>query len=101
MSDKYILVGKKPTPVAALMEWANWFEMANRRVALDVVGEARISTCFLGLNHQFGGGPPILFETMVFGGTLDGEQERCSTWEQALAQHAEMLQRVQGEPQDA
>jgi len=49
---------------------------------------------FLGLNHSFGEGPPLLFETMVFGGALDQEQARYTTWEQAEAGHKQMLARV-------
>lgn len=32
-------------------------------------------------------GPPIVFETMIFGGANDEYQERCSTWEEAEAMH--------------
>jgi hypothetical protein len=46
-----------------------------------------VSTVFLGINHQFGNGPPLLFETMIFGGQHDGYQQRCSTLEQAKQQH--------------
>ena len=48
-----------------------------------------VSTFFLGLDHAFGGGPPLLFETMIFGMPERSEeyQERCSTWEQAEAMH--------------
>lgn len=49
---------------------------------------------FLGIDHNWGVGPPLLFETMVFGGWLDGEQERCSTWDEAEAQHKTMVLRV-------
>lgn len=46
---------------------------------------------FLGLDHQFGDGPPLLFETMVFKGesAFAGEEfcERCSTWTEAEAMH--------------
>ena len=93
MNDKYILDGHKAVPVD-LMTWAEWYEKADRKVAKDTVGESCISTVFLGINHQWGEGPPLLFETMVFDGPLDGEQERCSTWEQAEAQHAAMVEKV-------
>lgn len=89
MSDKYILDGKTPVP-ADLMTWARWFETAgtSRIVAKTEVGDMNVSTVFLGLNHAFGGGPPLLFETMIFGGPPDQDyQERCSTWEQAEAMH--------------
>lgn len=53
---------------------------------------ARVSTVFLGLDHNFGsGGPPILWETMIFNvETEDGYQfqERYSTREEAIAGHA-------------
>jgi hypothetical protein len=32
-----------------------------------------------GLNHRFGPGYPILFETMIFGGPLNGEQWLTAT----------------------
>lgn len=64
------------------------------RVAETYIDDVRVSTVFLGVDHSFDGGPPLLFETMVFGGPLDEEQERCSTWAQAEAMHAAMCDRV-------
>lgn len=95
MNIKYILDGHKAVPVD-LMTWAAWYEKADRAVAKTAVGESRISTVFLGVDHQWGEGPPLIFETMVFDGPLDGEQERCSTWEEAEAQHAAMVEKVKG-----
>lgn len=86
----YILDGHTPVPVP-LLEWASWFNVENRRVADDVVGEVRVSTVFLGIDHAFGNGPPLLFETMIFGGEHDEDQRRYSTWGEAAAGHAEML----------
>jgi hypothetical protein len=94
MSDKYILKGREAVPAADLMEWANWYETADRNVARSQIGDVKVSTVFLGLNHQWGKGPPILFETMVFGGPLDQEQERYSTWDHAVAGHDAMCERV-------
>lgn len=51
MTNKYILDGKSVKP-ASLMEWANWFETADRRVAKDTIGDVDISTVFLGVDHQ-------------------------------------------------
>jgi hypothetical protein len=93
MSDqKYVLDGKTPKPVD-LMTWARWFETADRHVAKEEVGSMRVSTVFLGLDHSFGDGPPLLFETMIFGMPegQDEYQERCSTWEQAEAMHERAL----------
>ena len=58
-----------------------------RRVASTVVGKAHVSTVWLGLDHQFGEGPPLIFETMVFGGDLDQHQWRYSTEAQAVEGH--------------
>lgn len=93
MSDKYILDGHKAVP-ATLMEWAKWYETADRTVAKTQIGDVNVSTVFLGLDHSFGYGPPQLFETMAFGGELDQEQERYSTWDQAIAGHDVMCARV-------
>ena len=59
-----------------------------------MIGQVRVSTVFLGLNHAFGDGPPLWFETMVFGGELDQEQERYSTIEQARLGHAQICDKV-------
>jgi hypothetical protein len=77
------------------MEWAKWFEKIDRRrVGRDEFGDVSVSTVFLGVDYGFGGGPPILFETMVFGGALDGEIERYSTWDEAVEGHKKMIERV-------
>jgi hypothetical protein len=70
------------------LSWAKSFEsMADRRVALTRRGHVSVSTVFLGLNHQFGNGPPMVFETLVMGGRHDGRMERYSTWDDALLGH--------------
>jgi len=51
-----------------------------------------ISTVFLGLDHSFGSGPPLLFETMVFNGPCDGEQRRTPDWTAAAAGHRETVE---------
>lgn len=58
------------------------------------VGDVRVSTVFLSVNHQWEPGPPILFETMVFGGKHDDFQERYETWEQAKAGHQRAVEMV-------
>jgi hypothetical protein len=71
-----------------------WTE-EHRRVGKTRVGTLDISTVFIPIDMSYGrGGPPIVFETMVFNTTgeedvygLDLYMERCSTWDQAVAQH--------------
>ena len=87
MNKHYILDGHKVVPVD-LMTWAKWFEKEERHIAKSGDRDKTwVSTVFLGLDHQYGEGPPLLFETMIFGGEHDQYQERCSTWEQAQAMH--------------
>lgn len=94
MNRYYILdENKEPIPVDAL-EWATWYETAERHVGDTTIGDARISTVFLGLDHSFGHGKPLIYETMVFGGALDQECRRYSTRQEALDGHAEMVKRV-------
>jgi hypothetical protein len=94
----YVLDGKEPRAVDDLLEWAGWFESANRRVARTEIGDAEVSTVFIGLDHCFGfKGPPILFETMVFadGHPLDEIQLRYSTWAEAETGHIEVCEQLQ------
>jgi len=60
------------------------------------IGESiRISTVFLGINHNYSRHEePILFETMVFGGRYDEEQERYTTWEKAEIGHKQWVKKV-------
>ena len=60
---------------------------AARRVDVTTIGDARVSTVWLGLDHSFGYGPPVIFETMIFGGEHDQWQNRYCTEEEALAGH--------------
>jgi len=94
MSEHYILEGREPKP-ADLMTWGKWFETAERHVDDTWIGNVRISTVFLGLDHSFSEGSPLLFETLVFGGELADEMERYETYEQAEDGHKKMVARVE------
>lgn len=89
----YVLgVDGEPVKVDDLMVWAEWFESANRQVASDSVGDVIVSTVFLGLDHNWNnGGDPVLWETMIFGGSHDGYCDRYSSRAEALAGHASAL----------
>ena len=106
MSDLYDRAGQPITmdQYAALMQ-------ANedpRRVALDTVGDIRLSTVWLGINHAYGSGPPIIFESMTF--TDEGDDPhgwdtfcwRYATEAQALAGHDAILAvlRAHGHPDE-
>ncbi|MEU6674851.1 hypothetical protein [Streptomyces sp. NPDC046925] len=58
----------------------------------DPAVDLLVSTVWLGLNHQFGDGPPLLFETMVFGSERTEQYtDRYSTLAEAEAGHAETV----------
>lgn len=96
MSDKFILdADGNPRPEPDLMKWARWIETASRSVANDRIGDSTVSTVFLALDYQVDTGPPLLWETMVFGGPLNQATDRCAgSREQAEAMHARMVDRV-------
>lgn len=112
MEDKYILDGHKVVVCNDLMTWAKWFETADRDVNKTFIGieawkcwlgkpfkikrfePVKVSTIFLGIDHSFGNGPLQLFETMIFGGKLDQEMWRYSTWEEAEKGHQTAVNKV-------
>lgn len=65
-----------------------------RRVALDQIGPYRVSTVWRGVDYAWGeGGPPVIFETMVFGPAddlNDIDVVRYSTEAEATAGHEEV-----------
>lgn len=96
MSIYFVLDEKgEPQAEADVLTWGAWMEHGDRVVARDEIAESTISTVFLGMDHSFGVGAPILWETMVFGGPLNDSQDRCrGSREQAEAMHARMVAKV-------
>lgn len=104
MTDRYILdANGDPQPCEDWQTWGQFMESRDaRRVAVDMDEgnetdgtRVRVSTIFLGVDHRWGDdGPPVLWETMVFGGVLDGEMDRYTSRAAALAGHQAMCQRV-------
>lgn len=95
MNKKYILKDKVPVEVFDLSEWGMWFETNSRIVASDMIRGVHISTVFLGLDHNYTlEGPPILFETMIFGGMYNQYQQRYRTYEGAEGGHKKAVQMV-------
>lgn len=91
---RYVLRDKLAVACETPLQWAIEFERADRRVATTRLKFHRISTVFLGLDHALGEGPPLVFETMVFGeGDCkdDSDCDRYSTWEEAEQGHKAMV----------
>jgi hypothetical protein len=91
----YVLDGKTPVPVPNVLKWSKWFSNANRIVKQYRIEDVGISTVFMWFDHRwFGDGPPLLFETMVFGGSRDGQMYRYSSWDDAEIGHEMEVKRV-------
>jgi len=92
MMDKYILdENGEPVLEDDIHVWGRWFEdIDNRRVAYDEKGPVSVSTVFLGLDHRRlgDGGSPLLWESMVFDDSWEGEtQERYTSAADAIEGH--------------
>lgn len=75
-----------------IQEWSVIFEDHDaRKVGDDTIEDGaedvRVSTVLLGLDHSWGKGPPLIFETMIFGGPHDNFCTRYATKQQALDGH--------------
>jgi hypothetical protein len=82
-----------PCDLATFLEWA--LTVGDLHLGYDTVGDMLISTVFLGADFRFfGDGPPILWETMIIGGPLHGEQRRYTSADEARTGHAEFVARA-------
>ncbi len=95
---KFMLIDGKIVKTKDLLLWGRWMEKhSDRVIERTTVDGVDISTVFLGLDHNWGGnGPPILFETMIFGGEHDEYCDRCATLAQARKMHTRALWLVRG-----
>ena len=114
MSYYYILDAENDlVPVQTWDEYWAWLDrereargqqtpIATLQVARDVWGERPncVSTVFLGLDHNWGDGPPAVFETMVFTNEADDSgQWRYSSWDEAVAGHGAVVSALRnGQP---
>jgi hypothetical protein len=97
----YILVGKK-VKVVTLLEWAEYMSNLDpyfRHVArtffiVDSTEYCNLSTVFLGIDHALGESHPILFESMIFGGSKDEQMRRYYDWDEAEIGHGELTEQV-------
>lgn len=68
----------------------------------DLAKTFDVSTVWLGIDHGFGEGAPVIFETMVFAeGSEDQDCRRYTTEDQAKAGHVEMVTVVAATLDDA
>lgn len=96
MGELYILCDGQPVREPDKDIWERWFEQngAICKIADDEIMEVRVSTSFLGVDYGRGDGPPLVFETLVFGGRSDGDTQRYATRDEALAGHLKIVERL-------
>lgn len=87
LGQTYKLVDKVPVPcsIDECILFSSNFK--DRIIAKDSFDGVEVSTVFLTMDHSFGKGEPILFETMILGGQYNDYQWRYSTYEEAEAGH--------------
>lgn len=102
INRKYILdTNGEVQECTDLNTWAKWLESSNDRViAICEKNGVKVSTVFLGLDHSFIGGPPVLFETVVFGGEHDQKMDRYCTKKKAEKGHKQWCLKVFGEEKE-
>jgi hypothetical protein len=86
-------------------QWSALRKAGGIHVGLTRLGQlGDVSTVWLGLDHGWAGGPPVIFETLVFGGPLEGEMVRYTNKDAARFGHDFMVMRLTnlaGEPERA
>jgi hypothetical protein len=83
----------EPVAVSDSSEWERWCERTDRGVARTVVAaDVVVLTAFSGVDEGLSEQPPLLFETRVFGGVLDGEYQQHATRVDALAAHTTLVE---------
>ena len=103
MACAFVLDGHTAKRVSSFEEWCEAAHARREtirvsgvdpwRVARTTVGDGiDVSTVFLGIDHTLGAGPPMIYETMIFGGPYAEYCERYSTWEEAHAGHTKAVQ---------
>ena len=97
MKIYWIIRGKKPIITIDRKLWNRARDHNGIvRVAHTCIGEVTISTVFLWRDVKCYGDRPLLFETVVFGGSLDGEFRHYPTWKEAEKGHKEICDLIEG-----
>ena len=108
MLGQFVLDHHDPVREPDLHKWARWFATADRTVARTDNGVIHVSTVFLGVDHAFGGGRPLLFETMSFLNegfdeeakkfkidfAISLDMDRWHDWDEAERGHEETCRRM-------
>ena len=100
MSNYYYLNDDHSVMPCSSSLWSIQFEEMKkndtRHVNVDEINGCRVSTVWLGLNHNFFNEEvPLIFETIIFNENSDSiYMDRYSTWEEAQQGHEKAIQWV-------
>lgn len=90
--DYFDRQGNPMTQEQYIAAYSGDFESTRRVAKTEFPGDVMVSTVWLALDHSFGVGPPLIFETMIFGGDHSGLQWRYATEEEAAAGHERVVE---------
>jgi hypothetical protein len=93
--DAYFVRDERGEPRREMNQeaWTRWFEGADRGVARTILTpRVSVLTVFSGVDAAPENETPLLFDTRVFGGVLDGEESQAGTRADALAAHNELAE---------
>ena len=87
----------------APIDFTRWAEIHSDRkqkiLKQETLNGRLVSTVYLGINHNYGEGEPLIFETMIFpeGEWQEDYCERYATKAQALEGHERAVALIKGE----
>lgn len=96
----WYILDEKNKPVASnIVDCGIWLQNNPERKAVkqEKIGDVRVSTVFLGLDHAWNSNIPVLWETMIFGGEHDQYQDRYTSIEDAVEGHQKAVDLVNSE----
>jgi hypothetical protein len=99
MGEYYILDKHKNAIECDLQTWATMFKDIFQRIVQKTwINDVEVSTVFLGSNHRYDKlGPPLIFESMIFGGDHNDHQDRYSTYEESRLGHWSLVSNILSE----
>lgn len=86
---RYFLEVQDSVKPATPLEWVQWYENSDDDcvIGVETVGDAEVSTVFIGIDCGLDPEPPRPYETKVFGGPCDQRRWHYSTRDEAEAGH--------------
>jgi hypothetical protein len=82
----------EPVPIEDVITWVTGCSRMDCVVGRDQIDGIIVSTVFLCLDRNYSGvGGPVLWETMVFGGCMNGDMRRYRSHADAVSGHREVL----------